>query len=401
MNSQTSIAIAHDQFCTLGGAERVAIAMARALDAPIYAGRVEETIVPADIEIHEVFDSRVGQRAMRSHYLIQDLYQMCAWQHVEALYDFDTVLINKTNPGWFVPKDTQTTVWYCHSTPRGLYDQWHRQGGHWLTAALKTPMRALYQPNTRYADAWACNSELVRRRMHRYWDIDPETVDVIYPPVRTEAFGPTHATGGEDAGAYVTVSRLQGHKRIDHLIRAFNALDATESDGEYRLIIAGEGPDRERLEALAGPAVELVGYLTEREKARLLADAKAFVFAGENEDFGIAPIEAFASGTPVIGVDEGFTKHQILDGKNGLRFEMADDGLEAAVRRFERDGVAWDTNRIQQFADQFSADRFTRELGDWMARAQADAQVDVEWDTGASDRVKSPDPVVADGGGSP
>jgi hypothetical protein len=65
-----AIAIAHDQFRTLGGAERVAIAMARALDAPIYAGRVDEAVVPADVEIHEMFDRRVGQRAMRSHYLI-------------------------------------------------------------------------------------------------------------------------------------------------------------------------------------------------------------------------------------------------------------------------------------------------------------------------------------------
>jgi glycosyltransferase involved in cell wall biosynthesis len=323
---------------------------------------------------------------------------MLSWQHLEALYDYDTVLINKTNPGWFVPRDTQTTVWYCHSTPRGLYDQFHRQGGHWLTAALKTPMRALYQPNTGYADAWACNSELVRRRLQRYWDIDHETVDVIYPPVRTEAFGPEHGSG-EDAGAYVTVSRLQAHKRIDHLIRAFNRLH--EADADYRLVVAGEGPDRDRLEALAGPAVEFAGYVDEREKARLLADAKAFVFAAENEDFGIAPIEAMTSGTPVLGVDEGFTTYQIREGQNGLTFSMADGELEATIRAFDRAGVDWGPDRLRAFAAQFGVDRFARQLRTWIARAQADAQVDValaDPADGGDDQL--PESAIADGGSS-
>lgn len=386
------IAIAHDQFRTMGGAERVAVQMARTLDAPIYAGRVKPGVCPDDVEIHEVFSDRIGRRAMRSHYLVQDLYQMLGWQHVEDLYEYDTVIINKTNPGWFVPKDTQTTIWYLHSTPRGLYDQWHRHGRGYLTAAMKAPMRVLYAPNTRYADAWACNSELVQRRMGRYWDIDEEDVNVIYPPVPTDTFGPENGTGG--GGHYVTISRLYGHKRVDHIVRAFNQL----GDG-YQLVVAGDGPEREELEELAGPNVDIRGYVDEEEKARLLADAEAFVFAAENEDFGIAPIEALASGTPVIGVGEGFTQHQIVDGENGLTFALEGGHLRETIRHFDRVGVEWEAERLQAFADQFGTEQFERRLREWVAGAQSDAAVSVEWADPMADEPEPAETVVADGGG--
>lgn len=390
--TSNDIAIAHDQFRTMGGAERVAVRMARALDAPIYCGRVDEGVPPDDIEIREVFSGRVGHRAMRLHYLVQDLYQMIAWQHVEDLYEYGTVVINKTNPGWFVPKDTQTTVWYLHSTPRGLYDQFHRRGGHWLTAAMKTPMRVLYAPNTRYADAWACNSELIQRRMHRYWDVDEGDIDVIYPPVPTHEYGPENGIG--DGGFYLTVGRLQDHKRVDHIVRAFNQLG-----DDYRLVVAGDGPERDSLKQLAGDNVEFVGYVSEERKARLLADAKAFVFAAENEDFGIAPIEAMASGTPVIGVKEGFTQHQVVDGKNGRTFSIQGGHLREGVRQFERHGVEWDTDRIQSFAERFRAERFDEQLRAWIARAQASAAVDVDWDVDEQEPPEAAEPVATDGGG--
>ncbi len=388
------IAIAHDQFRTMGGAERVAVEMARALDCPIYSGRVENGVAPDDIEIHEVFTGTVGQRAMRSHYLVQDLYQMIGWQHVDDLYEFDTVIINKTNPGWFVPRDTQTTVWYLHSTPRGLYDQWHRHGGHWFTAVMKTPMRVLYQPNTRFADAWACNSELIQRRMNRYWDIDEGDIDVIYPPVQTAKFGQENATG--DGEFYVTVSRLQDHKRVDHIVRAFNDLG-----DDYQLVVAGDGPERETLEAMADSNVTFAGYVSEDRKAALLADAKAFVFAAENEDFGIAPVEAMASGTPVIGVESGFTKHQILNGENGVTYPMTGGHLREAIRMFDRRGVVWSATRIEQFAERFSAPRFREEFARWVDRAREDSTVTVPWDEESSETEaeEAVDALATDGGG--
>ena len=388
------VAILHDQLVTRGGAERVAFEHARTFDAPILAGVVDHKIVPDDVEAVQVFDSRIGKRCMRSHYLVQDLYQMQAWQHVEEAYEYDTLIVNKTNPGWFVPRDDQTTVWFLHSTPRGLYDQFYRQGSDWKTRLLKTPMRPLFLPNTRYADAWACNSDLVQRRMDRYWDVPEDEVNVIYPPVDVESCSPDHA---DTKNYYFTVSRLRGHKRIGEIVEAFNQL--AKDDGDYRLLVAGEGPDRDRLEGMAGENVEFLGYVDEAEKYRLLSEAKAGIFNAENEDFGIVPIEFFASGTPVIGVDDGFTRHQILHGKNGYTFARQGGHLRETIRLFEQRGVKWSADQIASFAERFSTRRFREEMRDLVERAEQRSEVTVSWDE--SDVAVDADPLASlrtDGG---
>lgn len=367
-----NIAILHDQIRARGGAEHVGFELARAFDAPIYAGYVDEGLVPEDVEVREVFDGRAGQRLMESHYLVQDLYQMLAWQHVEELYTFDTLIVNKTNPGWFVPRDTQTTVWYLHSTPRSQYDQFHDHGRSFLSRLIKTPMRPLYRPNIAYADVWACNSELVERRMNRYWDINSDDINVIYPPVDLEGLSPDIAPTDN---YYVTISRLQDHKRIDEIICAF-------ADRDEQLIVMGEGPERKRLEQLATDNVQFTGFVSDEKKAVLLSEAKAGVFAAENEDFGLVPVECFASGTPVIGVREGYTQHQIIDGKNGVLFDRG--RLRAALNRFEAAGVSWSDEELHEFARQFSVRRFRREIRDLVARAREESIVTTPWEEGAT-----------------
>lgn len=370
-----NIAIAHDQLRAHGGAEEVAFEMARTFDAPIYAAAVDDSVIPDDVTAIEITDQRLGKWAMDSHYMIQDLYQMIRWQHVEELYDYDVVIENKTNPWWFVPKDEQTIVRYCHSTPRGLFDQFHRQGGGLVPRVVKMGMRDLFSQTIPYADAWATNSELVQRRLDGYIDIPNERVDVIHPPVETASYSPDD---GEDEDYYFTFSRLRDHKRINDIVAAINQLNRRERT--YRLVVGGKGPEREALEEQAGDHIEFVGYMDETEKRRRLAECKAFIFAAKNEDFGLVPIEAMAAGTPVIGVKEGFTKHQIIPEKNGLLWPRAGEHLREAIRRFERGGVEWEAEQIQLFADQFNADRFREELREFVADAVKETRVTTTWD---------------------
>lgn len=369
-----SVAIAHDQITTAGGAERVAFELARTFNAPIYAAAVNQSVVPEDVEAHCITESRVGKRAMDGHYLAQDLYQMLRWQHVEALYEFDVVIQNKTNPYWFVPRDTQTVVRYCHSTPRGMYDQFYSHGRSLPSRIIKTPMRPLYRTTVDYADAWIANSELVQRRLERYWSVPSR---VVHPPVETRRLSPAATETAE--GFYVALSRLRDHKRLGEICEAFRGRDA-------QLVVAGEGPDRERLEAAAPENVEFAGYVSEDEKARLLSRACAVVFAAENEDFGIVPIEAMAAGTPVIGINDGFTKHQIIDEQNGLLF--ARGHLPAALDQFEARGVEWSEPRIERFADRFAVERFRAQLQEIVAEAVADSRVTVEWEDAAPEVVQ-------------
>lgn len=368
-----TVAIAHDQLCAHGGAEEVAFEMARTFDAPIYAAAVDEDVVPDDIEAIDIVDRWVGKRAMRSHYLLQDLFQMVRWQHVDPLYDYDVVIENKTNPWWFVPEDDQTVVRYVHSPPRGMYDQFTKHGGYLPSDAIKTPMRTLFAQTLPYADGWVCNSDLVQQRTQSYLGIPMDESEVIYPPVRTETYGPQHADGEEDY--YFTFSRLRGHKCINEIVAAFNQL----GDG-FELVVGGDGPEREALEEQANDNVELVGYLSEEEKRRRLAECKGFVFAAENEDFGIVPIEAMASGTAVIGVKEGFTQHQIIRGKNGITWPRAGGHLREAIRLFDSEGVDWTGAEIADWADEhFNAQRFRDELSAAVAEARECARVD-PWD---------------------
>ncbi len=237
---------------------------------------------------------------------------------------------------------------------------------------LHYAIRVLFDHNTHRPDRYVVNSELVKRRVERYWGVPSEKISVVYPPVDTHEYDPNDKETGE---YYVTLSRLDWHKDIDGIVRAFNDL-------ESRLLVAGDGPERERLERLAGDNVEFLGYVDEVEKRRLLAGAKAFVFNGRNEDFGIAPVEALAAGTPLLGVEEGMTQFQVVDGKNGYTHTRAGEGgppLVETVRRFETEGVDWSPSEIAAFADRFSVDAFHEGMRAAVDAAVSSADITPPW----------------------
>lgn len=365
MSKMSDVAIAHDQFHTLGGAERVACEIARTFDAPIFAMRVDDGVPPADVEVIELADG-VGSWLMHQHYLAQDAYQMLAWQHVDELYQYDTVIQTKNNPAWFVPSaDHQTVVRYCHSTPRGLYDLYRHRGGDLLGDAMKTVQRLLYQQTTSYADRWLCNSETVKRRVRMYADPASATVDVVHPPVDTGGITPQ---AGETGDYFLYVGRLAGNKRIELLREVARSIN-------QRVVVAGDGPEKATLMADQPPNLEYVGYVSEGEKARRLAEAKATLFLAEHEDFGIVPVESMAAGTPVIGVNEGFTKHQIDDGENGYLCRPTVDSVTSTIDAFEIQGVQWTEREIAAFAEQFSRERFRDEMREHVAAAHEDSRV--------------------------
>jgi glycosyltransferase involved in cell wall biosynthesis len=123
--------------------------------------------------------------------------------------------------------------------------------------------------------------------------------------------------------------------------------------------------------------VEFRGYLEEEEKRELLGSARALVYAAVNEDFGMVPIEAYASGTPVIGVRDGFTKYQIDDGKTGLLYDRGVQSLADAVETFASDGVRAGPEELRETARTYGLARFRESLRDVVARAVAESRIDV------------------------
>lgn len=347
----------------MGGAERVAVELARTFDAPIYAMRVDSDVPPDDIDVIDIA-SRLGSWLMKRHYLIQDAYQFLAWQHVEELYDYETVILTKNNPSWFVPHaDSQTVIKYTHSTPRNLYDQFHRRGGDILTNGLMTLQRLLYQLNTSYPDHWIANSEIVRRRVKMYADPAAAGIDVVYPPVETAQTSPQTANTQD---YLFSIGRLAVNKRVDLLLDVARHTDMP-------VVIAGDGGYREQVEQASIPNLTYLGRISEGEKWRRFSEAKATLMLAENEDFGIVPIESMAAGTPVIGADEGYTKHQIKDGGNGYTVTPTVAAVTDAINRL--DGLMWSPDEIAAFAEQFSAERFRHDIQEIIAAVQSQTEV--------------------------
>jgi len=139
-------------------------------------------------------------------------------------------------------------------------------------------------------------------------------------------------------------------------VAAFNQLR------NRRLIVVGDGPELPRLRAMAGSNITFTGYLSSVEMGRVVGGARAFVFAAR-EDFGIAPIEAQAAGTPVVAFSGGGAREGILPGVTGILFdEQTAEGVLCGIESFEKNLGRFDPGRISAWADRFSAQRFRQEF---------------------------------------
>ena len=183
---------------------------------------------------------------------------------------------------------------------------------------------------------------------------------MIYPPVNCDAFD-LPATRIEDY--YLIVSRLIPYKRIDLAVDAFTRL------GLPLKIVGSGGRDLPALRARAGRNVEFVGRVSDAELKQLYASCRALVFPGE-EDFGIAPLEANASGRPVIAYAGGGALDTVIDGRTGIVFgEQQVQCLIDAVRRAE--ATAWDTAALRAHARKFDRQVFRAEMQQFVAEAVA------------------------------
>ena len=179
---------------------------------------------------------------------------------------------------------------------------------------------------------------------------------IIFPPVELDRFFAI----GQRGNYYVTLSRLVPHKRIDLVIEAFSRL-------KLPLKIIGEGPERNRLQRRSASNIEFMGYRSEKAVAELLAGARGFVCATE-EDFGIAIVEAQAAGCPVIAYQGGGALETVIDGATGLFFpEQSAESLIEAIIQFEDSAHCFRTEDMVQNAQRFSKARFQKSFLEFVA----------------------------------
>jgi glycosyltransferase involved in cell wall biosynthesis len=150
------------------------------------------------------------------------------------------------------------------------------------------------------------------------------------------------------------LGRLVSYKRVDLLVAVATQLGLPT-------VIAGTGPEKRRLERMAGPTVRFVGEVSESEAGCLLEQCVAFVFCGQ-EDFGIAVVEAQAHGAPIVALRAGGVPETVLENATGVLFDQPTPGdLSNAIRRALR--RQWDEQVIRHHARTFSAERFRAEFG--------------------------------------
>ncbi|ODR79577.1 glycosyl transferase family 1 [Haladaptatus sp. W1] len=356
----------------MGGGERFAIEAARVLDAPIYTMYVAGDVsVPDDVTIVPIRQEKYtrglsgrllewkneGMNPLETLSVAVDLTDA----HDE-LATYDVLLESAPLSKSYVPPVEQTVLHYPHSPPRWLYDLFRERlsefdypGVGFALKGYAKAWRTLDKEGNEYVDRFVANSELVRDRIQRYYDREAA---VVYPPVTGD-----WRNEGDD-GYFVTWSRLAPEKRIDLIVDAFAGL-------EERLLVVGDGEERERLERKARGLenVELRGYVPNVED--LVSRANAVVYAPKNEDFGLVGAEALTAGKPLIGVNEGYTRHQVVEGRTGIRFDPTIGSLREAVERFDPDD--FDAEEIQRFARRYDRSTFAESLLELVNRTHAEA----------------------------
>lgn len=370
-----SVAIAHWGEHADGGGDRLAWELTRVFDsASFYVGWRDPKIEPADIEPTQLIRGWFKEWALNHGGLTRQLAHLLGWQVAKPLRKYDILVTSGNEPLFYVAPDDQTWVAYIHHTNRRQSDQITEVKSSRFSSLkllLYYAMRVAYDHNTHKPDLFVVNSEIVERRLVRYWGIPEEKIRVVYPPVDTESYSRDDAPTDD---YYLTLSRLDWHKNIRGIVEAFNELDE-------RLIVVGDGPEREKLETMAGENIEFTGFVSEEKKRSLLSGAKAFVFNARDEDFGIAPVEALAAGTPLLGIDEGMTRYQVVPGKNGYRHVRSEDGttIRKSVLEFASNGVAWSEEEIEAFANRFSVSSFHERMGEVVAEAIERSRTVPDW----------------------
>jgi glycosyltransferase involved in cell wall biosynthesis len=263
----------------------------------------------------------------------------------------------------------QLHVCYCHSPVRYAWDlqaQYLKESGcekgvkSWLVRYFLNGLRDFDARSALAVDKFIANSTFIQRRIRKCYR--RESV-VIYPPVETTEF--TLHPQKEDY--YLVCSRLVQYKKVGLVIDAFNRMP------DKKLLVLGTGPDYEQLVKKAGANISLMGYVSREVVIEKMQKAKAFIHAAE-EDFGIAPVEAQACGTPVIGYGKGGLLDTVAEGKTGIYFEsQTAESLCAAVQRFEHTQLLT-AQEIASFASSFSEERFKTDfmyaVAQWMREHQ-------------------------------
>jgi glycosyltransferase involved in cell wall biosynthesis len=343
------VAIVHYWLLGMRGGERVVEALCRMFpDAGLFTLFYDPAAVSETIRGHRVTASYLSP-LRRWHRSLLPLMPTALESF--DLRGYDLVISSESGPakGVLVPAHARH-VCYCHTPMRYLWElypaylhDWTRNpAARWLMQPIATWMRTWDFATAARVDEFVANSENVRRRI---WRTYRRQARVIHPPVAVECF--THRPS---EGYFLIVSELVAYKQLDYAIRLLARRGVA-------LKVVGDGPLFRRLKRLAGPPVEFCGRVPDAQLRELFARARGFVLPGE-EDFGIAAVEALASGKPVIALGRGGALETVPPFGGVFYSEATESALGEALEKFEAMEASFDPVALRGWSERFGESAF-------------------------------------------
>lgn len=357
------IALVHDYLKEYGGAERVLEAFHEMWpEAPIYtAFCLDNSSAGKAFQGSRIIQSWFGKLPFGDK-LISPLRFLLPL--IWGSFDFSNYDLVISSASWAITKGfakgKPIEICYCHTPPRYLYGyetsrDWKK---HWYIrfyALIVNHFMRLYDFGQAQKVTWfIANSREVQQRIKKFYRKDSV---VINPPVDIPEFI-IHNSKFIIQNYYLTGGRLEMPKNFDLVIKACNQL-------KLPLKIYGSGQQEEYLKGLAGPTVEFLGRVSDEEKFELMSKSKAFIVAAVDEDFGITPVEAMATGCPVIAFRGGGYLETVVEGKTGEFFD--EPTVKSLVSKLQSFKVTeYKSEDCQRQAEKFSKERFKREIMEFL-----------------------------------
>jgi glycosyltransferase involved in cell wall biosynthesis len=271
------------------------------------------------------------------------------------LRGYDLVISSESGPSkGIIPPADAVHVCYCHTPMRYIWNMYHdyRDSAGLLTRWMMPPLahylRAWDVSSAARVDSFVANSTTVAKRIRRFYGAESA---VIHPPVDTSSF--SVAPSSELADYYLMAGELVSYKRPDLAVRAFNEM-------KLKLVVIGGGEMLDEVRSLAGPTVTVLGSQPFDVLRQHYARCRALIFPGE-EDFGMVPVEAMASGRPVVAFGRGGATETVVDGLSGTFFaEQSVEAISSAVKRLA--GLDLDPVKIAAHAEQFGREQFFQKM---------------------------------------
>lgn len=352
------VAIVHYWLVGMRGGEKVVEQLCEMYpNADIFTHVYDPDSVSAIIKKHKVVTSFISKLPFaKSKYQTYLPLMPLALEQLD-LRGYDLIISSESGPAKGVITDPDALhICYCHTPMRYLWDMYQNyyENAGRLKKVLMIPLmhyiRLWDVSSAQRVDCFIANSSFIAKRIKKFYRRE---AIVIHPPVAIEDFGISENVGDY----YLMVGQLVQYKRTDLAVHAFNKM-------KKKLIVIGQGEELEYLKSIAGDTIEILGHQPFSKIKKYYSECKALIFPGL-EDFGMVPIEAMASGRPVIAFGQGGALDYVQDMKTGVLFEeQSEESLMNAVLRFEEHEKGFDSDLIRQFSLRFSKSEFQKRILD-------------------------------------